>query len=509
MERYCKNEKPFVYAVFSSQDRARAIPILENINESGVCFWFAEQWSKKEQRHMQAAFSVVVFLSQHSVRDEFVQKCIHYAVRYNHKILCIYLEPAGLSPGQELLLNSLQSLNPRDYADEQAFLDKLKSAEVFFEMKITNAQKKFAKWRALASVFVPIASAVLLFFTVLVPLLIAPMVQAATGGLSKVGFGNLSLAELAKVKELYVIGTQSMDQWYFAFYRDSKDRVFINDLNIFVPVGTISDISDFALLKNAKAIAIEANQVSDISPLFQIKTLEELTLNCNPIKTLDGIEALQNLKSITLVNTDIQDISPLFKIPSLERISFEYTYVRSIDGIQALKRLTDLRIGNSNLTDISALNLVDFSYSNNFVGFAFEAKNSLVKDFSPLGNIPKFSQIMLSIDRLDRILPYIRNKQVRDLNISNSDITRIQSFSSIQGMEYLELPDSQRLSSLDGIEQHGGLIEVNLKGCPNIQDFSPLFKLPKLQRLTVGSDQKALVEQQLAGATFEIVYQEN
>lgn len=506
MERYCKNEKPFVYSIFSGQDSGQAIPVMQKISEADIRFWYADLFSKKERKRMDAASSCILFISNHSMHDENVCRSIQYAVKSNKKILCILLEPTPLSPGQELLLNSLQSVDKGNFRDDSEFFEKLKSAEVLSEMQITAAQKKFARQRAFAMVFIPIASAVVLFFTVVVPLLVAPMVQAATGSLSKVGFGNLSLEELAKVEKLNIIGMQSMDQWYFAYYMGSKEEVFINGLNVTVPVGDISDISDFALLKNAKEIAIEGNQVTDISPLFKIKTLERLTLNCNPITTIEGIEALQNLNNITITNTRISDISPLFKIPTLEQISFENTYVNSIEGIQNLKRVIDLRTGNSNLTDISALNEMDFSYSGESKGFGFEAKNSLIRDFSPLMSVPKFSQIMISIDRIERILPFIRDKQVTDLYIEQSDITAISSLSSILGLKILLLPASANLSSLEGIETHVDLMDVNFEWCPNITDFTPLLKLPNLKRLTIGSDKKDLAAAQLAGAAFEIVY---
>ena len=505
MKAYSKNEKPFVYAVFSDKDEEKALEIIGKIYENDIAFWFAEQFSKKEFKRIEAAYSCILFISNNALLDEKVNKSIDYAEKYNKKILCIYLEPTVLTPGKELQLNALQSIDKSSFKDEEAFYEKLKSAEIFSDMKITPAQKRFAKRRALASALLPVAAAVVAFFAVVLPLTIIPMVQAANGSLSKVGFGNLSLSELAKIEELTVIGTQSYDQWYFAFYNTaSKDEVYVNELNTTVPTGDISDISDLALLKNAKAITFEANRVSDISPLYQIKTLENLTLNCNPIKSIEGIEALQNLKSITMVCTEISDISPLFRIPSMKYISFENTYVGSIEGIENLKGLVGLRTGNSNITDLSPLNKIDFSYVDETEGFAFEAKESLIKDFSPIARIPKFSEIMVTGKRMDSILPYISDKQVRTVYIGGSDINTVEELSSVQGIEALYLPGSFSLTTIEGIEQHTGLIEVELINCPNINDFTPLLKLPNLRKLTITKDMEELALSQLQG--LQIIY---
>lgn len=510
MIAYCANEKPFIYAIFSDRDKDRAVAVLEKLNEEGVLFWFPMEFSKKEIERIEASSACLLFLTKDALSDEKVRRCVDHAEMHNKKILCVYLEPATLSPGLELQLNSLQSIHKVNFPDEAAFFEKLRSAEIFTLLKITPAQKRFARRRGLVSVLVPAVSAVILFATIVVPLLVAPMVKAATGSLSKAGFGNLSLSELAKLDKLYVIGNRVYDRWYFAFYKESKSEAFVNGLNITIPIGSISDISDLALLKNAREIAFEANQVSDISPLYKIKSLESLTLNCNPIKSLKGIEALQNLKVITLVNTEVSDISPLFKIHSLDYISFENTYVSSIDGIESLTRLLGLRTGNSNLTDLSPLNKIDFSYlNNNSEGFSFEAKRTLVKDFSPLKRIPKFADVMVESIRLDSILPYLCGKQVRKLFLMKTDIHTISQLSSIKNLLILHLQESSRLSSIEGIESHTDLTEVNLERCNKLTDLAPLLKLPKLETLFLSKDMENQALAQLRGAWFKIVYSPN
>ena len=54
MKPYCKNEKPFVYAIFSDQDKEKALPIMRKLSDEGVLFWFAERFSKKERKRSAA-----------------------------------------------------------------------------------------------------------------------------------------------------------------------------------------------------------------------------------------------------------------------------------------------------------------------------------------------------------------------------------------------------------------------------------------------------------------------
>jgi hypothetical protein len=508
VKAYCANEKPFVYAVFSEKDAPFAFKTLEKMHLEGIFFWFPQQFSQKEFHRMDAASSVLLFLSQNSLIDQHVLLSIDYAIQLNKKILCVYLEQVNLSPGKVMQLGALQFILIEQFVDDDAFFEKLKSAEIFSVLEVTLAQKRFARRRGLASVLLPIVTIIILFFSLVVPLLIVPLVVAANGSLSQVGFGNLSLSNLAKVEELYVIGNQSYDQWHHAYYyQNSKNEVYINDLNIMVQAGNIKDISDLSLIKNAKRIAFQANQVSDISPLYQIKSLESLTLNCNPIKSLEGIEVLQNLKSISIVDTKIADISALFKIQGLESISFENTYVASIDGIEALTHLIDLRTGRSNLTDLSPLEKIDFSYlENSKDGFAFEAKGTFIQDFSPLAGIPKFVEIMIDLSSIDRILPYINGKEVRKLFLAGSDIKTIDQLSGIKGLQILHLPWSSQLVSVDGIERYEELQEIKLVGSPQLTDLTVLLQLPNLKLLLLSPDMKNLALTQLGEAKFTIEY---
>jgi len=110
--------------------------------------------------------------------------------------------------------------------------------------------------------------------------------------------------------------------------------------------------------------------------------------------------------------------------------------------------------------------------------------------------------------RLDSLLPYISNKQVRRLYLIGSDINTVGQLDPVQNIQALDLTRSYALASISGIENHPDITEVNLVGCPNLTDLSPLLKLPKLQRLTLDKGMENMAAGQLAGAGFEIVFTE-
>lgn len=504
MKRYSKNEEPFVYAAFSEHDAGQAEAVLEEIEKNGVLFWHAARCGGAEARRIAAAYSVVVFLSPHAVRDENVLRCIEHAVRCNKKILCVYLEPTQLNRGLELLLNALQSMDRSTFSSEEDFLEKLKSAAVFSEMEITPVQRENAKRRALYSVLIPVAAGIAVFFAVVVPLLIVPAVKAATGSLSRVGFGNLSLAELAKVEELNVIAMRSYDTPYYCYYaNEERIEIIIEELGEQQPVGEISDISDLTLLKNAKEIMFSANQISDITPLYALTSLERLWLNCNPIHSIEGIEALQNLESIDLSHTKVRDITPLFKIPNLYSIDVGDTYVNSIEGVENLPHLIDLRL-SSDVSDISVLKKIDYSVAKATGGFTLFLGSTYLRDYSALQSIPKYSELGIGSSRSDLFLPFLEGKSIRRLILAGTDIRSTESLRSIQNLEELELSYSHQLVSLEGLEVHTGLRYLRLTECQDVEDYSVLLKLPNLEMLSISANLQDRVMAQLANADFEI-----
>lgn len=68
-------------------------------------------------------------------------------------------------------------------------------------------------------------------------------------------------------------------------------------------------------LKNSD---LSDNQISDLTPLFDLSLLEELNLSDNRIECIDVVSNLVHLKILYLANKAIRDISPLFELGKLD-----------------------------------------------------------------------------------------------------------------------------------------------------------------------------------------------
>jgi hypothetical protein len=69
----------------------------------------------------------------------------------------------------------------------------------------------------------------------------------------------------------------------------------------------VSDLSPLAELKNLKTLSLDQTQVSDLSPLAELKKLEVLYLSHTQVSDLSPLAELKNLEWLYLHNTKVSD----------------------------------------------------------------------------------------------------------------------------------------------------------------------------------------------------------
>ncbi|MGE5406559.1 MAG: leucine-rich repeat domain-containing protein [Methanosarcina sp.] len=80
----------------------------------------------------------------------------------------------------------------------------------------------------------------------------------------------------------------------------------------------INDLDGLQFCVNARSLDVSNNMITDLSPITELKLLEELNLSDNQIGFIDDITNLKQLKTVRLSNNYIEDISPLFELENLE-----------------------------------------------------------------------------------------------------------------------------------------------------------------------------------------------
>ncbi len=69
----------------------------------------------------------------------------------------------------------------------------------------------------------------------------------------------------------------------------------------------VSDLSPLVELKNLRGLGFSSTQVSDLSPLAELKNLEQLSLSYTQVSDLSSLAELKNLELLSLSNTQVSD----------------------------------------------------------------------------------------------------------------------------------------------------------------------------------------------------------
>ncbi|MEA4911010.1 MAG: hypothetical protein VB092_00155 [Oscillospiraceae bacterium] len=505
MKLYCANARPFIYAAFSQTDADTAVPVLEKLAAQSVEFWYGFDDRRAEYRRLEAAHAVLLFISRAFIAEPRAQKLVRQAVAHNKNILCVYLEPVALPPGLAMQLGSLQALERASFKSDDAFFDKLRGAEIFSDMKLTSAQRRFQRDRGILSVAMPIAAAALVFFAVVYPLLIAPRAAAAQT-MDSLGLQGLTKSDLASITELHIVGDRVYDGTVFASYDDNGllqcEAQGTQESGI--PLGTISDLSALAQLPNLEVLELEGQQISDITPLFSLTKLRRLVLNCNPVSDLTGIAALSNLEDLLLTDTHVRDLSPVANMPKLRMLQVSNTYVRDIGVVSTLQKLDTLMFDNTYVTDWSPIAAIPVRQG---VSYSLSMRQ-IEGDVSVLAALPEYNE--LTIDGGDKavVLSALEGKSISQLMWAGSRLTSIEELGGIEGVKLLHLPHDAYLTTLAGIEHFPQLVELKLVDCPNIDTLEPLLSLKLLYSVTISEDMRGLADA-LGETQFKIEYSEN
>ena len=508
MKSYFGYDKPYLYVYCPAGSEETMEQTLAPLTEQGVLFCRGGQASKKELRKVEAAHAVMLFVTQECTQDENFHQVVNRAVQSGKNILTVYLEDVALDSWGHMQLDSAQALFRHQLSDEE-FARKLTEAEVFRNMAVTKQQKQFQKRRGFSLVAVPILAAILLFTTVVYPLMLAPE-KETEGGIP--GLKGLTQKELDQITELHICGDQvytdmtKVHCWYMngrtemGVELENWDTGFhTNDTT--ATRGPITDLSDLTKLRNLEVLEISGQQITDLTPVFGLTKLRRLGVECNPITSIAGIEALQNLEQLWLSGTDISDLTPLEALPRLSALGIDGTYVRDLPNVETLERIESFCASSSG---------VRMSYVGKHERYGLDLRgiSYQLRDFSFLRDVKSFDHIFCNDVYLSDFMPVLSGKPIESFAISNIyGLTEITQLDGLMIKKVLDVCHTGSLVSIEGIEMFDGVEEICLKDCLGLTDLTPLNDLQNVQVVQVSTPMKPLVESQISpDACFRVEY---
>ena len=508
MKSYHGNDRPYIYLAYSKEDDVSDILKLLEDNNIAVCL--SEPFDRKEKKRIEAAYGVALIVSENMRKDPCFRKVLDCAVASDKNILSIYKEPLELDAVSHMQLDPQQALFAYDYKDKETFNAEILKSVIFRDMKITSQQKRFQRNRSLAMIIVPIIAAIILYVAVIYPLLIVPS-KAEEKEKEQFGLAGLSDEDLAKIISLQIVGDkvfadpEEINKVSVSCDPDDPDTIYysvelINDgdwtwgeSGVTHP-GSIEDISILKKMPNLKRLTIAGEKISDISPICELKKLEELVINANPIESLEGLENCTSLKRIELRNTLVSDLSPLYKGPSLEGIwAGNCSYIIDISGFENTT-MNCLELYGSPIREIKHLPKTSM-FGLNLAG-DFD-------DYSFLLDPLNYNWLMVG-DDMEKLQPYINQIDVYGDFSFAGNIRELRQLEGL-GLHYtLELHDCEWLMSIEGIgEMFPELEELTLRNCPDLHDLTPVLE-SNIKRLNITDEYADLVTDEFYDKGIEV-----
>ena len=102
-------------------------------------------------------------------------------------------------------------------------------------------------------------------------------------------------------------------------------------------------------------LVLSDSELSDLSPLSGLKSLEFLFLNGTGVSDLSPLSGLQSLQHLNLTGTGVSDLSALSGLKSLQHLDLNGTGVSDLSPLSGLKSLQHLDLNGTGVSDVSAL----------------------------------------------------------------------------------------------------------------------------------------------------------
>ncbi|MFE4094611.1 leucine-rich repeat domain-containing protein [Priestia sp. YIM B13484] len=186
-----------------------------------------------------------------------------------------------------------------------------------------------------------------------------------------------------------------------------------------------------------------------------------------------------NVKHLDITNDYYkkEDIDFLFQCNHIEYLSIHGEYLKDISGIYSLKNLEGLGITSINLDiDLAHLNTLEsltLSWNKKFknINQLSNLKGLYIWSYNPKNkNLEEFKEL----------------KNLESLLLAQCRIESLQGIQHLNKLSSLEIAYLRTLKSLKGIEGlYSSLKFLKIEACKNIQDFSTIQTLSKLEILSL------------------------
>lgn len=172
------------------------------------------------------------------------------------------------------------------------------------------------------------------------------------------------LQDFTKLKELYVKGSSTKD-WTFLEHVSSLCYLHVRECKFhdLTPIRSLyrkqegmpesPDLLQQLLDPKLRHLTLNYCGISDLSPLADCRSIEELNLSHNDISDIQPLKELKSLYHLTLRYNNITDISPLQDLRHIYGINVRHNQITDISQLSQMKSIRRLYLGHNQIGDYS------------------------------------------------------------------------------------------------------------------------------------------------------------
>ena len=199
--------------------------------------------------------------------------------------------------------------------------------------------------------------------------------------------------------------------------------ITIEDMETLTKLGAqerdIQDLTGIQFATNLRELYIRDNNISDLSPIANLITLQRINIDRNPIaNSISYIKNLTNLESITCTQANLSNLSAFTGLTNLKAIHGWGNPISDISPLAGLTKLEHLYLPVGNISDLTPLsNLTELE--------GLFLHDQEISDISPLANLTRLEALTLHGNKISDISPLTNLTNLKRVGLQRNNISDI------------------------------------------------------------------------------------
>ena len=386
-----EGDRPYIFISYAHANSPAVIEVVQELVERGFRIWYDEgievgsEWPEYIAQHLADSSLMIAFLSNAYMRSDSCRKEMHYALTKRIPVINVFLEDTQMTPGMEMQIGNLFALMKYSM-NEESFYDKLmhapqldaalfaeggqakklrpsKRKKVPIDLTVEAKKRRVRRIIRLSILLLALAACITLAIigwstgfaqrllikrqqVTIEPLpdstvvrMDNPFLEQAVRSYVGISDGDLTVGNLASIRELYIIGNQ-------VFFSEPEAEAAVE--------GSVQSLADLRYLTGLNALTLYEQPLNSLESL-PICGIEYLAISSCPLASLQGIGNLPRLREISANDCPVRELGDLEKCLQLRRMSLLGSDITNFSGLKSLTRLAEVELSNCGLNELGTL----------------------------------------------------------------------------------------------------------------------------------------------------------